>query len=419
MVPFWEWLVLIVLLFLSAFFSATETAFMSLNRLKVHHLVKNEIANASLVMKMAANPSQLLSTILVGNNMVNIAASALATSIALRLFGPAGISITVAVLTVLILIFSEITPKTYAAANNEKLSLRIARLVNWIQILFYPIVKLLGLITGVIIKVIGGKESPEKITITEDEIRTLVDLGKNQGSIEPAEVEMISRVFDLNDTLVKDIMVHRVDIVGISVETDLSQAWKVIAETNHSRVPVYMGSLDNIVGVLYAKDLIKYHSGTDGESISDVMRKPYFVPVTKSISELLKELRGEKTHIAIVLDEYGGTAGLAFLEDVVETIVGTIGDEYDDITPTVEEIGKGEFLVSAKTRVAEINQLMGLDLPQENRDTLGRLIFRLLGYIPNKGDRIDLSGATIIIDEVERNRAKRIRIKVKSPEESS
>jgi putative hemolysin len=415
LVSFWEWFVLVVLLFISAFFSATETAFMSLNRLKVHHLVKNEIANASLVMVMIANPSQLLSTILVGNNIVNIAASALATSIALRLFGSAGIGITVGVLTVIILIFAEITPKTYAAANNEKFSLRIAPLVNWIKIFFYPIVKLLSIITGVLIKVIGGKANPNKITITEEEIRTLVDLGKSQGSIEPAEVEMITRVFDLNDTLVRDIMVHRVDIVGISVDASLEQAWNVIADTSHSRVPVYEGSLDNIVGVLYAKDLIKYHSSIDNESISNIMRKPYFVPVTKSISELLKELRGEKIHIAIVLDENGGTSGLAFLEDVVETVVGTIGDEYDDNTPLVEEIGKGEFLVSAKTKVTEINQLMGIDLPQENRDTLGHLIFRLLGYVPSKGDTIDLSGATIIIDEVDRNRAKRIRIKVKTP----
>ena len=145
------------------------------------------------------------------------------------------------------------------------------------------------------------------------------------------------------------------------------------------------------------------------------MRKPYFVPVTKPISEILTELRREKIHIAVVLDEFGGTAGLAFLDDVVETVVGTISDEYDDVKPLVEEIGKGEFLVSARAKVTEINQLMGLDLPQENRDTLGRLIFHLLGYIPSKGDTIDLSGATIIIDEVDRNRAKRIRIKVKTP----
>jgi putative hemolysin len=416
---FWEWLALIVLIFVSAFFSATETAFMSLNRLKVHHLVKKEVRNASLVMKMVTSPSQLLTTILVGNNLVNIAASALATSMALRLFGQAGIGIAVGVLTVLILIFAEITPKTYAAANNERLSLRIVRLVSWIEIAFYPVVRLLGFITGMLIKVIGGKAKTNKITISEEEIRTLVDLGKSQGSIEPAEVEMITKVFDLNDTLVKEIMVHRVDIVGISVDANLKEAWNVVADTSHSRVPVYKGSLDNIVGVLYAKDLIKNHSSIDSNSIRNIMRKPYFVPVTKPISELLTELRRERIHIAVVLDEFGGTAGLAFLDDVVETVVGTIRDEYDDIIPLIEEIGKGEFLVSARAKVTEINHLMGLDLPQENRDTLGRLIFNLLGYIPSKGDTIDLSGATIIIDEVDRNRAKRIRIKVKTPTEKT
>ena len=281
MVSFWEWLALTVLIFMSAFFSATEAAFISLNRLKIYHLVKNEINNASLVMRMVANPSQLLTTILVGNNLVNIAASALATSIALRLFGQAGIGIAVGVLTVLILIFAEITPKTYATANNERLALRIARLLSWIEMLFFPVVRLLGVITGVLIKVIGGKAKPSKITISEEEIRTLVDLGKSQGSIEPAEFEMITRVFDLNDTLVKEIMVHRVDIVGISVDANFREAWKVVADTSHSRVPVYKDSLDNIVGVLYAKDLIINHSSIDRESIRNIMRKPfgYFVSV--------------------------------------------------------------------------------------------------------------------------------------------
>lgn len=414
MVSFWEWVALIVLIFMSAFFSATETAFMSLNRLKVHHLVEKEVNNASLVMSMIANPSQLLTTILVGNNLVNIAASALATSIALRLFGQAGIGIAVGVLTILILVFAEITPKTYAAANNEKLSLRISRLVSWIQIVFYPVVRLLGIITEKLIKVIGGKAEPNKITITEEEIKTLVGLGKNQGSIESAEVDMITRVFDLNDTIVKEIMVHRVDIVGISVDADLKEAWKIIADTSHSRIPVYKGSLDNIIGVLYAKDLIKHQNSQDRASIRDIMRKPYFVPVTKPISDLLKEFRSEKIHIAVVLDEFGGTAGLAFLDDVLETVVGTMGDEYDEIIPIVEEVREGEFLVSARAKVSEVNEILGLDLPQENRDTLGRLIFHLLGYIPRKGDTINLSKATIIIDEIQRNSAKRIRIKVKS-----
>ncbi|MDW7684472.1 MAG: hemolysin family protein [Bacillota bacterium] len=412
-----EWFALIILLFMSAFFSATETALMSLSTIKVHHLVKKEIHNASLLLKMIANPSQLLSTILVGNNMVNIAASALATSMALRLFGQAGIGIAIGVLTVVILIFAEITPKTYAAANNEKLALKIVRIVRGIQIILYPVIKLLGIITGLLINIVGGKET-NAVVVTEDEIRTMVDLGKRQGAIESAEEEMITSVFELNDTLVRDIMVHRVDIVGISVDNSLRQAWHVIQETNHSRVPVYKGSMDNIIGVLYAKDLLKCHSSIDSESIRNIMRAPYFIPVTKRISELLIEMRSDKIHIAIVLDEYGGTAGLAFLEDMVEMIVGTIGDEYDDNKPLVEEIDKGEFIVSSRAKVAQINQLTNLDLPQKKHETMGSLVFRLLGYVPGQGDTIDLSKATIVINEVDRNRIKRIRIKLKEPEES-
>ncbi len=414
MVAFWEWFLLIILLFISAFFSATETSFMSLSRFKIHHLVKKNINNASLVMKMIANPSQLLSTILVGNNLVNIAASALATSIALRLFGQAGIGIAVSVLTLFILVFAEITPKTYAAANSESLSLKIARLVRWIEIIFYPIVKLLGIITGLLMKILGSKAKISRITISEEEIRTLIELGKNTGSIAPDEVEMISKVFDLNDTLVRDIMIHRVDIIGISIDTTLEQAWEVFVDTAHSRIPVYKDTLDNIIGMLYAKDLLKHHNSIDIESIGNIMRKPYYVPVTKPINDLLTEFRREKIHIAVVLDEFGGTAGLAFLEDVVETVIGTIGDEYDEVTPLVKEIGKREFLVSARAKVTDINQLMRLELPYESFDTLGRLILRLLGDIPAKGDIIDLPGAVITVDEVDRNRAKKFHVKVKS-----
>jgi putative hemolysin len=414
LVALWEWFLLIILLFMSAFFSATETSFMSLSRLRIHHLVKKKVNNASLVMKMIADPGHLLSTILVGNNLVNVAASALATSIALRLFGQAGIGIAVSILTLLILVFAEITPKTYAAANSVSLSLKIARLVSWIEIIFNPVVKLLGIITDLLMKLIGSKAKLNRITISEEEIRTLIDLGKSMGSIEPDEVEMITKIFDLNDTLVRDVMIHRVDIVGISIDATLEQAWEVFADTTHSRIPVFKDTLDNIIGMLYARDLLKYHKNIENESIENIMRKPYYVPVTKPINDLLTEFRREKTHIAVVLDEFGGTAGLVFLEDVLETVIGTIGDEYDETAPLVKKIGKKEFLVSARAKVADINQLMGLELPHESFDTLGRLVLRLLGDIPAKGDIIDLPGAVITIDKVDKNRAKIFHVNIKS-----
>ncbi len=399
---------------MSSFFSGSETALMSLNRLRVHHLVEKGTTNAFLIDKLLSNPNKLLSTILVGNNLVNIGASALATSISLRLFGQAGVGIAIGVLTVLILIFSEVTPKTYAATNNEKFALKIAPLINLAQLIFYPVVKLLGIITNILLKVLRVRSEINGITITEEEIMTLVSLGKNQGSIEPSEEEMITSVFDLNDILVRELMIPRVDIIGIPIEASLKEAWNTIVETDHSRVPIYKGSLDNIVGVLYSKDLIKYVYSLENGSIKDIIRQPYYVPETKRISELLRELRRERIHIAIVLDEYGGTAGLAFLEDLIETIIGTIGDEYDDLLPLIVETQKGVYTVDSKVSLEEVNQLMNIDLPQEEHDTIGGLIFHLFGYIPSKGETIEFSDVSFTVNDVEKNRIKRIVIKSSS-----
>lgn len=397
---------------MSSFFSGSETALMSLNQLRVHHLVEKGTKNAYLVDKLLSNPNKLLSTILVGNNLVNIGASALATSISLRLFGQAGVGIAIGILTVFILIFSEVTPKTYAATNNEKFALKIAPAINIAQIIFYPVVKLLGIITSILLKVLRVKSESNGITITEEEIMTLVNLGKNQGSIEPAEEEMITSIFDLNDTVVREVMIPRVDIIGIPIKASLKEAWDTIVETDHSRVPVYKDSLDNIIGVLYSKDLIKYVYNFETGNIKDIMRQPFFVPETKKISKLLKELRRERIHIAIVLDEYGGTAGLAFLEDLIETIIGPIGDEYDDLLLLIEETQKGEYIVDSKVSLDEINQLMNIDLPQEEHDTIGGLIFHLFGYIPSKGETLEFSDVLFTIDEVEQNRIKRIIIRI-------
>jgi len=410
-IALWELILLLVLLIMSGLFSGSETALISLNRLKIHQMVEKGIPNASLVEKLVSNPNKLLSTILVGNNIVNISASALVTSIALRIFGQAGVGIAVAVLTIIILIFGEITPKAYAASNNEKFALRIARLIRWFEILLSPAVKLLGIITAKLLKILGDKSENGKITVTEEEIITLIELGKNQGSIEPNEEEMITSVFDLNDTLVREVMIPRVDIVGVPAEDNLRKAWQVIVDTNHSRLPVYDTGLDNIIGILYTKDLIKHIDFLEKKTVRDIMRAPYFVPAAKNVSELLKDLKRERVHIAVVLDEYGGTAGLVFLEDLIETITGPIGDEYDELHPLIEEIGEGELLVNSRVALEDINQLMHIDLPQEEYDTIGGLVFHLFGYIPDKDETIEFSDVTFTVKDVEKNTIKRVLIK--------
>jgi len=418
MVAAWEWALLVVLLLMSAFFSGSETALMSLGRLRVRHLVETGVPGAQLLERLLAHPNRLLSTILVGNNIVNIGASALATSIALRLFGEAGVGIAVGVLTVLVLIVGEITPKTYAATNGERLALRIARPISWLETIFYPVVKILGAAASLIVRLLGGKVHPDRAFITEEEIRTLVNLGEDQGAIEPQERDMITSVFELNDTLVREVMVPRIDIVAVPIDTGLDTAWEIVLETGHSRLPVYQHSLDHIVGILYAKDLMKYCQHLEQNTVKDLMRQPYFVPETKRVSELLRELRRERIHIAVVLDEYGGTAGVAFLEDLIETVIGEIGDEYDQITPMIKTVSSTEFIVSARVSVEEVNELTGLDLPQEDYDTIGGLIFHLFGRVPAKYETIEFSDMLFTVEEVENNRIKKIRF-TKKPSDLS
>ncbi|MDO9534426.1 MAG: hemolysin family protein [Bacillota bacterium] len=410
MVAAWEWGLLFILILISAFFSGSETALMSLSRLRARHLVELGIPGATLVYKLLECPNKLLSTILVGNNIVNIGASALATSVALRLFGQSGVGIAVGVMTVLMLIFGEVTPKTYAAINGEKLALQVSRPISWLEVLFYPIIKILGAIANFLIRLLGGKVHPDQIFITEKEIRTLINLGEDQGTIEHQEQEIIDNVFELNDTLVREVMMPRVDVVALPVETNLIKAWEIVVNSSHSRLPVYQNNLDNVVGVLYAKDLMKYCQQLENNTVRNVMRLPYFVPGSKLISDLLREFRRERIHIAIVLDEFGGTAGVAFLEDLMETIIGEIRDEYDEFEPLIKMVGPGEVTVSPRVAVEEINKLLGLNLPKEDYDTIGGLIFHLFGRVPAKDETMEYSNAVFTVYEVENNRIKKIRI---------
>ena len=411
MVAFWEWGLLAFLLIMSAFFSGSETALMSLSRLRMHHLIEMGIPGAAVLKKLLDNPNRLLATILVGNNIVNIGASVLAASISIRLFGQAGVGIAIGVLTLLMLIFGEITPKTYAATNGEKLALWVARPISWFEVIFYPAIKVLSAISHFLIRRLGGKVHPDRTFITEEEIRTIINLGEDQGIIESQEQKIITSVFELNDTLVREVMLPRVDIVALPAEAALIKAWELLVESAHSRLPVYQNSLDNVVGILHAKDLLKHCQQFGDKTVKDVMRRPYFVTETKKISELLKDLKRERTAIAIVLDEFGGTAGVAFLDDLMETIIGEIRDEFDVFEPLIKMVGPDEFLVSPRISVEEINKLMGLNLPQEDYDTIGGLIFHLFGHVPAKDESMEFSDVLFTVNEVEDNSIKKIQIK--------
>lgn len=411
MVAVWEWALLGALIALSAMFSGSETALTAVSRVRIRHLAGKGQKNAELVDNLLNTPNRMLSTILIGNNLANISITALATSIALRIFGQRGVGIAIALLTVLMLIFGEVTPKTYAATNSERIAFFVARPIRLLQSLFYPAVKSLSTISALIVRLLGGKISGEGIFVTKEEIRTLVDLGEGQGALEPQERTMITSVFNLNDTLVREVMLPRIDMVAIPADSSVRRAWNTVMETGHSRLPVYEGTLDHLVGICLAKDLMRLCPDLERGSIREIMREPLYVPETKRVSELLREMRHARAHIAVVLDEFGGTAGLAFLEDLVETVIGEIGDEFDKANILHETVGPGDIRFSARAAVDDVNELLDVDLPQEDYDTLGGLAFHLFGRVPAENESIEFDDLTLIIENVERNQIKKIRIK--------
>lgn len=401
---------LVFLVLLSGFFSGSETALVSVNRIKLKKLVEEGVPNAIIVERLLRHPNRLLATILVGNNLVNIAAAAIATSLAINFFGSKGVGLATGIMTLLILVFGEVTPKGYAIRNAEKISLRIARLMELLVRGLYPLVRVLTAITTPLIKSFGGdvRFSPY---VTEDEIKMLVEVGEKEGVIEKGEREMIHGVFEFGETEAKEVMVPRIDMKCLSIDDSIEKAIEFVRETGHSRTPVYEKSIDNIVGILNSKDL--FGRTTDEVSkvgLRDLIRPAYYVPETKKLDEILREMQKRKTQMAIVVDEYGGTAGLVTLEDILEEIVGEILDEYDTEEPGVQILDEHAALVDAKTSIDDLNAALNTDLPEEEFETVGGLIFNALGRIPSTGDKIKINGNTMIVEKMRGRRIAKVRV---------
>ena len=401
-----EFVILLFLLFFSAFFSGSETALLSLNKIRIKKLAREGNKNAIIVEELINNPETLLATILVGNNLVNIAAASIATAIAIEFFGSKGIGIATGVLTFVILVFGEITPKSISAENAERISLVVAKPIKFFIKFFSPLVYILTLITGPVTKRSGKR----RVMITEDEIRLLVEMGEKEGVIEKEEKEMIKGVFEVGDMVAKEVMIPRVDMVCIEVNESIDEALKLIRETGFSRIPVYEGNRDNIVGILYAKDIIRHLNKKI--KIKDIMRPPFFIPETKSLRELLREMQKLKLHMAIVVDEYGGTAGLVTLEDIIEEIVGEIMDEVDEEEELIRRIDENTWLVNARARIEEVNEILNLEIPEDEFETIGGFVFNKLGKIPKIGDYIEIDGVKITVEKMKDKRIRKVRITV-------
>ena len=404
-------IILIVLLIGSAFFSASETALMSLSKIRIRYMQDEGVKGAKLVSSLIENPNKLLSSILVGNNVVNIAATSISTSLFIGLMGEKGVALATAVMTVLVLIFGEITPKTIAANNSEKVSLLVSKPIKAIIFILRPIVWIFNIITNIIFKLFGITNKGAKSFITEEELKTMVNVSHEEGVLEMEEREIINNVFEFGDMQAKNAMVQRIDMVAIDMEDSYDEIIQVFKTEKLSRMPVYEETIDDIVGILNIKDII-FLSDEEIESfdIKNYMREPFFTYEFKKITQLLEEMKLEKSQMAIVVDEYGGTSGLLTIEDLVEVIVGDIEDEYDEEEDEIQVIKEDEYIVDGSTKIGDVNELIGVNLESEEFDSIGGFIIGHLSRLPEENEVIEVDNIRFCIESIEKNRIKKIRI---------
>lgn len=407
---FWQIMTLIMLIAVSAYFSASETALMSLSKIRLRHMVEEEVKGAASVQKLIQNPNSLLGTVLVGNTVVNIGASALATTLAINTFGTRGALISTGVMTVIILIFAEITPKSLAASNSEAFSLKVTKTMTICVLILKPIVKVFTYITSAILNIFGVKVNKERPFITEEELRTIVDVSEEQGVLEAEEKNMIHNVFEFGDLKVRDVMVQRMDIVGIDLNATMEDIMKVVKEERFSRLAVYDDNIDSIVGILNVKDLIFFDANKEDFDMKKYMREPYYTFEFKNLAKLLSEMKKNRTHMVIVLDEYGGTAGIVTIEDLVEEIVGEFQDEYDELEEDIFVVKEDEYLVAGSTRIEDVNEMIGTSIESEEFDSIGGFVTGILGRLPGEHEVIEHNGIKYTIESIDKNRIKKIRI---------
>jgi len=399
----------VFLLVLSGFFSGSETALMSVNKVEIRHLAQEGNKKAKIVDGLLRKPDNLLTTILVGNNLVNVAASAIATKVATNVFNNFGVGISTGVVTLLLLIFGEITPKSLATRRAKQFSMNVARPIELCYYLFFPLVKGLSFLVQVVNK--DEHSLGTKPFISEDKIRRFLAVGVREGVIETDERQMINSIFEFDDITVKELMIPRIDMVCVDIDDPLEKLRDIVIDRGLSRIPVYNGTIDNIVGIVYAKDLLPLLKEDKSDiTIQKIMRPAYYVPESKKIDNLFSELKKEKIHMAIILDEYGGTEGLVTIEDLLEEIVGDIQDEYDEEEKLIKETTNNKIIVDGRVDIDEINYELGISLPEEDYETISGFVLSMLGYVPEEGEKVEFSNLEIIVTEISQRRISKVEI---------
>ena len=408
---------LIALLVLSALFSSSETALTTVNRIRIRTLAGQGDKRAMTLLAVLQNPEKMLSVILIGNNVVNLYASSLATTVTLSLFGSKMVGVATGILTLAVLVFGEVAPKTMASRNAEQIALRAAGPVKVLMWLFTPLVFVVNNLARLVMKLFGADRPGKRELMTAEELRTIVQVGHEDGVIENSERKMIDNVFDFGDRSARDIMIPRIDMTCIDIEASKEELMEVVREEQYTRIPVYKDTADTIVGILNVKDLL-FRAPEKNFRIAELMRKPLFTYEQKKTSELMVEMRKNYTNLAIVLDEYGVTAGMVTMEDILEEIVGEIRDEYDrDEEKSIRRIAPNTYLIEGNVKIDDVNEVLQLHLASEDYESIGGYVLEQLEHFPKEGECVTKGGISFTVTRMEQTRIAEVKLSL-APEKS-
>ena len=409
--------VIVISLVLAALAASAETSLTSISRVRLRQLVEQRVPQAIVIERLHKDPNAYLSTILIFNTVAIIVASSAATLLALRL-SPARVAewAVSIVLSLVVLIACEITPKTLALQRAEKVALRLARLVAGATLVMRPLGWVLTAVTRLILRIMGARAQVRGPFVTEEELKMLVSVGEEEGVLEEEEREMIHGIFEMGDMRVREVMVPRTDLVAIEAGERVERAVDLVTKHGHTRLPVYENNLDHIVGVLYAKDLLRAVVRGEQKSLREIARRPYFTPESNKVQDVLRDLRKNRVHMAIVVDEYGGTAGAVTIEDILEEIVGPIQDEYDiGEEDEMQFISPNEVVLDGRVSVDDVNELLKLEIAADDYDTIGGYVLNQLGAAPKVGATLKLGTAELRVEAVQGTRIKKVRVTSKTP----
>ena len=416
---------LIILIILSAFFSSAETAVTTVNKIRIRTFEEEGRPNAALIRKLTDDPQKMLSAILIGNNIVNLTASSLTTIMVTRITANLGlasksataIGIATGILTLIILVFGEITPKSIATRSSERICFFYIKPIYWMTVIFTPLIFIVNKISFGFMKLFGMRYTGKERVMTENELLTIIDVSHEEGVLESEEKEMINNVVDFGDSLAKDIMVPRIDMVSVPSVISYDDLKKTFKRDMYSRLPVYEESKDNVVGIVTLKDFFNYEGTKEDFKLSDLLREPYFTYEYQKTSDLLIQMRENSINISIVLDEYGSTAGIITLEDLIEEIVGEIRDEYDDDEEDpIQKLSTSEYLVDGSTRLDDINEVFGCNIESDDYDSIAGHMINVLEHIPCEGEEITEDYIRFVIDKMDKNRIDKIHVYLTTPE---